>query len=152
MANPIKVTVTINATVEKVWSIFMNPDYLKHWLTNFISIEHLSGKKGDIGSESKLKFTERGKEVEITEKVLQVVPNEQYLFKMLHEKMDTLADVRFISLGQRTEIIQAVQFTPKGIFMKLIMPLLKGSMKKRMSKEFQKLKDIIENNQNHQMI
>ena len=152
MVVSIKVTITINATAEKVWVIFMNPDYLKHWLTNFISIEHLSGKKGDVGSESKLKFLERGKEMEVIEKVLQVVPNEQYSFKMLNEKMETLVNVRLISLGQRTDIIQIVQFTPKGIFMKLMMPLLKGLMKKRISKEFQKLKDVIENNQKYKIV
>jgi uncharacterized membrane protein len=144
MATSIKVTVTVNAPVEKVWNDFMNPDNLKHWLTGFVSIEHMSGVIGNPGSTSKMKFIERGKEMQIIEKVLQVKPMQQYSFNMQHESVDNLVDVRFVSIGQLTEIIQAVQFSPKGILMKLIMPLMKGAMKKRMTDDLKKLKEFIE--------
>lgn len=80
MANSVKVTVTVNAPVEKVWDIFMNPDHLKHWLPGFVSIQHLDGTIGKEGSTSKLKFIERGKELEVIEKVLFVNPMQQYSF------------------------------------------------------------------------
>jgi hypothetical protein len=144
MANSIKVTVTVNASSEKVWDIFMNPDYLKHWLTGFVSIEHLDGTIGNKGSTNKMIFIERGKELEIIERVLFINPMQQYSFEMQHEDVNTLVDVRFISIGKVTEIIQAVQFIPKGIFMKLIMPLMKGAMKKRMANDLQNLKVFIE--------
>lgn len=146
MANSIKVTVTVNAPVEKVWDIFMNPDYLKHWLTGFVSIEHLDGTIGEKGSTSKMKFIERGKELEVIEKVLFINPLQQYSFEIQHGALSTLTDVRFISIGQVTEIIQAVQFTPKGLFMKLFMPLMKGEMKKRMANDLKNLKIFIEQN------
>ena len=144
MANSVKVTVTVNSPVEKVWDIFMNPDHLKHWLPGFVSIEHLDGSIGQKGSSSKIKFIERGKELEVIEKVLFVNPMQQYSFDMQHETFNTLTDVRFISIGQVTEILQAVQFSPKGIFMKLMMPLMKGEMKKRMSSDLKSLKEFIE--------
>lgn len=144
MANSIKVTVTVNAPVAKVWGIFMNPDYLKHWLPGFVSIEHLGGTIGKEGSTSKMKLIERGKELEIIEKVLLVNPMQQYTFDMQHEGLSTLTDVRFLSIGQVTEIIQAIQFSPKGIFMKLIMPLMKGEMKKKMANDLKKLKEFVE--------
>ena len=144
MAKSIKVTVTVNAPVEKVWDIFMNPSYLKHWLPNFVSIEHLDGLVGKKGSTSKMKFIERGKELEVIEKVLLVNPMQQYSFDMQHETWNILTDVRFVSIGQVTEIIQAVQFSPKGIFMKLMMPLMKGEMKKRITNDLKNLKEFIE--------
>lgn len=144
MANSIKVNVTVNAPVEKVWDIFINPDYLKHWLSGFVSIEHLDGSIGKKGSTSKMKFMERGKELEAIEKVLFNNLRQQYSFEMQHETLKTLTDVRFVSIGQVTEIIQAVQFAPKGIFMKLMMPLMKGTMKKRMSNDLKNLKEFIE--------
>ena len=144
MANSIKVTVTVNSPVEKVWDIFMNPDHLKHWLSGFVSIEHLDGSIDKKGSSSKMKFIERGKELEVIEKVLFINPMQQYSFDMQHETLNTLTDVRFISIGQVTEIIQAVQFTPKGIFMKLMTPLMKGEMKKRMTNDLKNLKEFIE--------
>lgn len=144
MTNATKATVTVNAPGEKVWDIFMNPDYLKHWLPGFVSIEHLDGAVGKKGSTSKMKFIERGKELEVIEKVLFVDPMQQYSFEMQHETWNALTDVRFISIGQVTEIIQAVQFTPKGLFMKLMMSLMKGAMKKKMTNDLEKLKEFIE--------
>jgi len=144
MASTSKVTVTVNAPVAKVWEIFMNPDHLKHWLPEFVSIEHLDGPVGQKGSTSKMKFIERGKELEVIEKVLFVNPMQQYTFNMQHETFNILTDVRFISIGQVTEIIQAVQFSPKGIFMKLMIPLMKGAMKKKMANDLKKLKEFIE--------
>lgn len=146
MANSIKVTVTVHAPVEKVWDIFMNPDSLKYWLTGFVSVEHLSGIQGEAGSTSKLRFTERGQVLEVVEKVLHVVPKRRYSFSMQHKNLDTLTDVRLISFGQHTEMIQAVTFLPKGIFMKCMMPFLKGGMKKRMAGDLQNLKAVIEKN------
>lgn len=144
MANSTKVSVTVNAPVEKVWDIFINPENLKHWLSGFVSIEHLGGPIGEKGSTSKMKFIEHGKEMEVKEKVLFINPMQQYSFEMEHETFSVLTDVRFISIGQVTEIIQAVQFTPKGIFMKLMMFLMKGEMKKRMTNQLIKLKEFIE--------
>jgi len=144
MANSIRVTVTVNAPVEKVWDIFMNPDHLKHWLPGFVSIEPLDGPVGKKGSTSRMKFMERGKVLEVIEKVLFVDPLHQYSFEMQQGSMVILTDVRFISIGQVTEIIQAVQFSPGALFLKLMMPLMKGVMKKKMTSDLQKLKEFIE--------
>ncbi|NND08679.1 MAG: SRPBCC family protein [Saprospiraceae bacterium] len=144
MAISIKVTVTVNAPVEKVWEIFMDPAYLKHWLTGFISVEHLSGTLGHEGSTSKLKFLERGRELEVIEKVLHLNPLQQYSFSMQSDAIESLADVRFVSRGQMTEIIQAVQYSPQGFLMKLLMPFMKGAMKKRMTNDLSNLKAFIE--------
>jgi len=144
MAYSSKVTVTINAPVEKVWDIFMNPDHLKHWVPGFVSLQHLSGTIGQKGSTSKMKFMERGKEMEVTETVLFVDPMKQYSFEMQHETFRVLTDVRFVSIGQITEFIQVVQLTPKGFLMKLMMPIMKGEMKKKMTNDLKKLKEHIE--------
>ena len=144
MSNMIKVTITINQPAEKVWELFMNPDNLQHWFTGFVSAEHLSGNIGETGSVSKLKFMERGKVMEVTETVLIAKPNQQYAFEMRHDTFETETDIRFISFGQRTEMVQTVQFSPKGFFMKLLMPMVKGAMKKRMANELLRFKNFAE--------
>ena len=144
MANLIKVTITINQPVEKVWELFMNPGNLQHWLTGFVSAEHISGRIGETGSVSKLKFKERGKAMEVTETVLIAKPNQQYAFAMKHATFEIEVDIRFISFGQRTEMIQTEQFSPKGFFMKLLMPIVKGQMKKQMANELFRFKKFAE--------
>ena len=144
MASIIKVTITINKPVEKVWELFMNPDNLKHWLTGFISAEHISGNVGQTGSMSKLKFMERGKLMEVTETVLVSTPNQQYSFEMEHKSFQAKTEIRLVSLGNRTEFIQMVEFFPKGFMMKIMMPMIKGVMKKQMANELLSLKNFIE--------
>ena len=144
MANIIKVTITINASPQKVWEQLMNPDNLQHWLTGFVSARHLSGTIGEAGSISQLKFMERGKEMEVTETVLFSDPDQQYTSRMESSSFSTENDIRLISFGNRTELIQTVQFHPNGFIMKLLAPLLKGEMKKRMLNELLKLKNFIE--------
>ena len=144
MANLTKVTVTINQPVETVWDKLMNPDNLKFWLTGFISAEHVSGEYGKTGAISKLKFKERGKEMEVTETVTAIKPNQQYSFTMSGTAFNAETDIRLISFGSRTEMIQTVQFFPKQFFMKLFMPLIKGAMKKRTENELIRFKNFVE--------
>src|SRR6185295_19720799 len=106
MANMIKVTITINKPVEKVWELFMNPDNVKYWLTGFVSSEHVSGNVGETGSVSQLKFMERGKLVEVIETVMAATPNQQYTFEMEHNAFRAKTDIRLVSFGNRTEFIQ----------------------------------------------
>ena len=75
MSNMIKVTTTINRSPETVWEAFMNPDNLQHWLTGFVAAEHIKGAIGAPGSVSKLKFMERGKQMEVIETVASKSPS-----------------------------------------------------------------------------
>lgn len=144
MASIIKVTTTINSTSQKVWENLMNPNNLKHWLTGLLSVKHLTGTIGEAGSTSQLKFMERGKEIEVKETVLFSNPNQQYTFRMEAATFSTENDIRLVSFGNRTELIQTVQFSPNGFFMKLLTPFIKGEIKKRMLTELLKLKNFIE--------
>ena len=144
MANHSKVSVTIGQPVETVWDKLMNPDNLKFWLTGLVSVEHFSGDYGKTGSVSKLKFLERGKEMEVTETAVLVKPNQQYAFNMTSTAFDVDTDIRLVSFGNRTEMIQTVQFFPKQFLMKLFMPLIKGAIKKRMENELIRFKNFVE--------
>ena len=146
MANVSKVTITINQPVETVWDKLMNPDNLQYWLTGFVSAEHISGEYGKTGSVSKLKFVERGKQMEVIETAVLVKPNQQYTSNMTSTPFDVHTDIRLISFGNRTEMIQTAQYFPKQLLMKLLMPLIKGAMKKRMENELIRFKKFVEGN------
>ena len=144
MANISKVTITIDKPVEKVWEKLMDPESLKHWLTGFVSMEHVSGEYGKPGSVSKLKFFERGKELDVTETVIDIKPNQQYTFNMTSIPFDVDTDIQLNSIGSSTEMTQTVQFFPKNFSMKLMMSVFKGAMKKRMEDELIRFKKYVE--------
>ena len=144
MATIIKTSITVNKPVEIAWDAFMNPANLQHWLTGFVSSTNIQGKAGEIGSQNKVVFKERGKEIVFTERVILIIPMQHYQFEMEHESMNSENDMRFISFGDYTEIIQTVKPFPKSFLMKLLMPFIKGSLKKTMTKDLFNLKKIIE--------
>lgn len=139
-----KVTITINGAIEKIWELLMDPENMKHWLTGFISAEPESGKAGEPGSVSKLRFKEGGRIIEVIETVLDCKPNQLYIIAMKHKKFENETAIRLISLGSRTEMIQTVQFFPKSFLLRVLTPLMKGQMKKRMAKELHSFKKFAE--------
>lgn len=146
MAKISKVTVSINAPVEKVWKIFMDPDSLKHWLTGFVSVEHLTGNPGEKVSTSKLKFIEHGKEIEVIETVLMIEPEKLYMFSIYNDKFMVENEVLLTSYGERTELTQSTKLFPKVFFLKLMAPIITPSMKRKTLNDLMKLKKFIESN------
>lgn len=144
MATIIKTAVTINRPVEEVWQIFINPANLPHWLSGYVSATVISGQQGAPGSKTKLVLKERGKEMTVTETVQETTPLKHFRSTMEHKQMNSEVDFRFISFGNYTEIIQTSQLFPDGFLMKLLTPLLKGSVKKTLTNDLIKLKIFIE--------
>jgi uncharacterized protein YndB with AHSA1/START domain len=144
MAHSSTVSITINAPAAKVWNVLMDPESMKHWLTGFISAEHLSGAAGEPGSRSRLKFLERGKETEVLETVTVSKPDQQYSFSMEHPAFSSQVDIRLRAMANSTELTQAMEMRPKGFLMKLMMTVAKAEMKRRMTSELEKLKEYVE--------
>ncbi len=87
---------------------------------------------------------ERGKLVEVTETVLIAKPNQQYTFRWSTIPLMPKPTYALFHLDNRTEMIQTVEFFPKGFMMKLMMPIVKGAMKKQMANELINFKNFIE--------
>lgn len=144
MASVIKTAVTINRPVEEVWLAFMNSGNLSHWLTGFVSITPISGQQGMPGSKNKIVLKERGKEMIVTETVQQITPSQLFRCTMENAQMNSENDFRFVSFGHYTEIIQTVRLYPNGFMMKLLLPLVKGAVKKTMTNDLMRFKKFIE--------
>lgn len=143
MAKISKITISINAPVEKVWKVFMNPDSLKHWLTGFVSAEHLTGNPGVKGGTCKLKFIEHGKEIQVIETVLMVEPEKLYASSIYNDKFMVENEVLFTSCSNNTtELTQSTKLFPKTFALKLLAPIITPSMKKKTLDDLLKFKKI----------
>jgi uncharacterized membrane protein len=146
MATKIIASVTINAPVSKVWQKFMDPDSLKYWLSGFISIQHLSGEPGKSGSKSKMIFLERKKEMTVHEEVVKVIEGTEYAFKIVHPSLFIYNHVYLSANNGQTILRQETEMHPQQFMLKIIMPLMKGSMKQRTLKDLQRFRKFIESN------
>lgn len=144
MATVVKTSVTINRPAEQVWLAFMNTENLPYWLSGFVSVTPISGERGAVGSKSTIVLNERGKEMIITETLLELTPSRQFRCAMESKQMNSECDFRFVSFGHTTELIQTVQLHPKGLMMKFLLPFLKGSVVKTMTNDLIWLKKFIE--------
>ena len=140
----ISTTVLINRPLGDVYSCFMDKDKLDRWLTGFKSVETILGEPLTVGSKHRMVFSERGKEVEMVETVTSIKENEEFAFLLDHDCMSSENRVTFREVGGGTEITSTSSFQGKGLLWRLMMPLLKGSVRRRQQGDFEKLKRLIE--------
>jgi uncharacterized protein YndB with AHSA1/START domain len=136
----------INSSVNKAWSYITDPERLKFWLTGFKSYGYISGIKGEIGCISKLAFMENGREVVVTEEIMNIVPNKEIRIKMENDDFTIYTGFSFKELNGKTEITQTEEVKPKKFMMKLLIPLVSSHMKKKMNNELQNFKKYVESN------
>jgi uncharacterized protein YndB with AHSA1/START domain len=63
--------IVINAPLEKVFSLFDNPDNLRHWQSGFVSVTHLDGGPRVVGTKSMIKSKVGGRVIDIMETVIE---------------------------------------------------------------------------------
>lgn len=136
----------INSSVNKAWSYITDPERLKFWLTGFKSYEYISGVKGETGCISKLTFLENGREVVVTEEIMNIVQNKEMRIKMENDDFAVYTGFSLKELNGKTEITQTEEVKPKKFMMKLMMLLFSSQMKKKMNNELQNFKKYVENN------
>lgn len=70
--------ILIDLPREEVISKMQNPSSYKDWQRNLLSYKHLSGLPGKEGSRLKLKFRMEGKEIEMVETIVKMVPPKKF--------------------------------------------------------------------------
>ncbi|MFO7720004.1 MAG: SRPBCC family protein [Gillisia sp.] len=123
---------------EEVISKMEKPENFKFWQKGFISYQHVSGNKGEVGCRSKLVYTMSGREIEMIETIIK-----SNLPKELHTTYETkgLYNIQKNYFeeesGNSTRWVSYTEFRFSG-FMKLIGKLMPGTFKKQ---SFQFMKD-----------
>ncbi len=134
----------INRPLEEVIAKFSDPDGVKHWMEGLQRIEHISGTRGEVGAKSDFYFLFRGKEMKISESILEQNLPRQIKFayqspmghnevEMIFEKID----------DSRVKQINNSYFEFKGI-MKIMGLFMKGMSKKQSMTYLNAFKDYVE--------
>ena len=136
--------IEINKPVEKVVELFDNPENMKKWMDGLQSFEPISGKPGQVGAKSRLKFKMGKREIEMIETI--TVRNLPVEFSGTYEAKGVFNVVknRFVVLpGNRTKYVSECEFQFKG-FMKIIGALMPGVFKKQSMKYLTSFKNFAE--------
>jgi uncharacterized membrane protein len=136
--------IEINSPINKVIELFDNPDNMGKWMKGLQSFEPISGKPGQVGAKSRLKFKMGKREFEMIETItVRNLPDE---FSGTYDAKGVFNIVknRFISLpGNRTKYISEQEFRFSG-FMKIIGFFMPSAFKKQSMKYLSDFKNFVE--------
>ena len=136
--------IEINQPIDKVIALFDNPDNMSKWMQGLQSFEHLSGKQGEVGAKSRLKFKMGKREIEMIETI--TVRNLPQEFSGTYEAKGVFNIVKnsFIKLSDsKTKYITENEFQFTG-FMKVLGFLMPSAFKKQSYKYLLDFKNFAE--------
>lgn len=139
-----ELSVDIDASPAEVWRVFDNPANMPRWQPTLQSYERISGEPGWPGATSLLVYHEGGRHIEMTETI--VARDEGRHLSGRYENAWAINEMActFEALpdgGTRWRAL--VEFRFKG-WVKLLAPLLRGGVQKRLEDDMLRFKALVE--------
>lgn len=134
----------IDASIENVWAMFDNPDYMPRWQHNLKAHVQKSGVSGQRGSVAELIYDENGRKVVMTETVTE--RREPDLLAGTYDSAHATMNIvnHFEKIDERTtRWVGYCNFRFKGL-MKIIGPLIRGNIRKRTEADMGRFKLMVE--------
>jgi carbon monoxide dehydrogenase subunit G len=137
--------IVINKPIEKVVELFDNPDNMSKWMEGLLSFEPLSGKPGQPGAKSRLKFKMGRREIEMIETITTRNLPDEFTGTYEAKGVFNIVKNRFIKISDdRTKYLSEQDFQFKGL-MKLMGIIMPGAFKKQSMKYLTNFKNFVEN-------
>lgn len=140
----IDLEIRIECPVEHAWQTFKNVDLMGEWVQGFVRLETIEGEPETAGSKHRLIFQEGKRQVELIQTVGAFEENELFIFSATTKGMRNACETRFRADGDATVITSSNQFFAESFFFKLLMPLMRGAISKRIEADFTRLKALAE--------
>ena len=137
-----EVTLHLNRPVEQVFAFLMDTGKLSTWQSNLIKIEHIT--EGPLRAGSRFREVRRlgRRESEIQGEITAFEPNKRFETKTL-TKPEVTVSYSFEPENGGTRLKHKFVMLTSGL-MRLLEPMIAGSIKKDTDLDFQKLKHILE--------
>ncbi len=136
--------ITINKSRDEVWKIFDNPENLPKWQPSLTKLEHQSGEPGMPGAVSMLTYKEK-EEFTMLETITS--RNEPEEFSGVYENPTARTTMKntFTAIDDKTTKWNVeTEFTFKNPVSKLLSPLMKGMISKRVNDDMNRFKKLAE--------
>lgn len=140
----IKLQIEIDAGRKRVWSAFDDTGNLRRWQPALQSIDCESGTPGHPGAVSRLRFTEKGRDIDVTETVTERREPDFIAARYETNRATTTTVNHFASLdGGRTRWSMYASYRFRGLA-RFIMPLFKSTICGRLEDDMQRFKLMVE--------
>ncbi|MFY9242380.1 MAG: SRPBCC family protein [Polaribacter sp.] len=136
--------VSVNKSVEEVFTTFNNSEKIKNWIPEVKSFEVLNENVGKTGSTYKIVVENQGQEITMTEKVMAYVPNEKVTLFFDAENMLKTDDYVFKQNNGITTISLNASCQSDSYIMACIFPYFKGTFKNQDQTYLNNFKEFVE--------
>lgn len=134
----------IDASRERVWRAFDNPDNLPKWQASLVELERKSGVPGAVGSVSRLSYQEGSHRIELVEVVTSRSEPEELSAEYDHPHSRNVITNRFTETQPgRTHWDVTAEIHLKGMA-RFMGPLLRGTIEHRVRTDCQRFKSLLE--------
>ena len=137
-----EVTIHINRPVEQVFTFLADTKNLRSWQSNLVENEQLTEEPLRVGSRFREVRRTGPRNSEIQAEMTVFEPNKRFATKTLTKPQVTVS-YTFDEENGGTRITYKFVMITSG-FMRLLEPLIAGSMKKDTDSDFEKLKHLLE--------
>ena len=136
--------VFIERPVDKSFMVFTDVSKMGEWLTGFKKMELIKGLPTLPGSMIRMTMEMNGKEILVTEEVIEFKWNKLFSFRLHHESMTVDCEYIFVSADMDSEIHSKMTVEGNNLFWRSAILFMKGKMKKQNQDDLEKLKTLIE--------
>lgn len=136
--------VFIERPVDKSFMVFTDVNKMGEWITGFKKMEMIKGMPTLPGSLIRMTMEINGKEIMVTEEVVEFKWNKIFSFRLYHKSMTIDCEYTFVSSEMNSEIHSNMTVKGKNLFWRSVNLFMKGKMKKQNQDDLDKLKALIE--------
>ena len=140
----INIEIEVDRPLSDVYAAFNHPDNLPRWIQGLQRTELISGEPGKVGAKTRQIYLERGRIVEMIETITAHEPEKHLSGTLEGPGINATMEVNFIDRGERTGIRFSSNFKGSSILMSLMLPFMKGAMKKRTCGDLETFKRMVE--------
>lgn len=135
-------SININKPIDNVVALFQDPESLKYSQKGFIRIDHIKGREGEAGAESKLIY----KKFDLHETIIYNKLPKEFYAKYEHKHMINTMLTKFKAINDNeTKLICKIEYIKfRGFIINFIAKVFPGMFKKQVEKWLDKFKYYVE--------